>query len=113
MTTYRMTDDGYPFKKIMQGRKWVGRVVKHASGGFLATINRKPPITAQGATEADAFKAAAAKALGYDSPEQVYAHNAAVRHRNKVQRAYARYAVDQALNHGNFDPFYKTLGEAK
>ena len=35
---YKLRDDGYPtFKKIMNGRKWVGRVSQTA-GGFLAKI---------------------------------------------------------------------------
>jgi hypothetical protein len=35
---YKLRDDGYPtFKKIMNGRKWVGRV-SQTTGGFLAKI---------------------------------------------------------------------------
>jgi len=35
---YKLRDDGYPtFKKIMNGRKWAGRVIQ-TPGGFLAKI---------------------------------------------------------------------------
>ena len=55
---YKLRDDGYPtFKKIMNGRKWVGRVSPTTSG-FLAKIG---DYEAEALTEIAAFREVVAK----------------------------------------------------
>ena len=55
---YKLRDDGYPtFKKIMNGRKWVGRVSRTTSG-FLAKIG---DYEAEALTEIAAFREVVAK----------------------------------------------------
>lgn len=109
---------GQPFKKIMQGKNWIGRVLPHAQGGFLAIIG---PTTVRAATEREAFEEIAARHFGFKSAAALDAHNAGVRaqnapilaHRRQI-RAEARWAVDQAFNHGNSKPlmniFDRVLG---
>jgi predicted RNase H-like HicB family nuclease len=110
VTTYRMIDDGYPnFKKIKVGKKWVGRVCKHAEGGYLATINQKPMIAERGATEREAFERAASKALGFSSPEEVRVNNARVRRQKAEVKQRSRYVVDQLVNHSNLEPLFEML----
>jgi hypothetical protein len=56
---YKLRDDGYPtFKKIMNGRKWVGRV-SQTTGGFLAKMG---DYEAEALTEIAALRAVVAKA---------------------------------------------------
>jgi hypothetical protein len=55
---YKLRDDGYPtFKKIMNGRKWVGRVSQTTSG-FLAKIGE---YEAEAITEIAALREVVAK----------------------------------------------------
>jgi hypothetical protein len=59
---YRLVDDGYQaFKKIIIGRRWVGRVVKHAPHDYEAIIGS---IVVRQATELGAFEAVVTKHLG-------------------------------------------------
>ena len=58
---YKLRDDGYAsFKKIMNGRKWVGRVSQTA-GGFLGKIGS---CEAEAPTETAALRAVVAKGRG-------------------------------------------------
>ncbi len=58
---HKLRDDGYAnFKKIMNGRKWVGRVSRTADG-FLGKIGA---CEAEAPTELAALRAVAAKARG-------------------------------------------------
>src|ERR1700722_6575957 len=58
---YKLRDDGYVnFKKIINGRKWVGRVGKTA-GGFLAKIGNHE---AEALTKMAALREVVAKVQG-------------------------------------------------
>jgi hypothetical protein len=58
---FKLRDDGYPsFKKIVNGRKWVGRV-SQTDGGFLAKIGNHQ---AEALTEIAALHAVVAKIQG-------------------------------------------------
>ncbi len=58
---YKLRDDGYAsFKKIINGRKWVGRVCQTANG-FLAKIGNHE---AEALTEIAAFQEVLAKVKG-------------------------------------------------
>jgi hypothetical protein len=106
---FTLRNDGYAgFKKIMQGKKWVGRVVTHAEGGYLGIIGKN---TARGATEVEAFREVAAKAFGCSSAAEVEARNREIRAARKHTRAIAQHAVDQFLNKGNWDPMWKLLSQ--
>lgn len=104
---YTLKDDGYPtFKKIMVGKKWVGRVGRHAEGGFVGTIGNE---TVRAETEIAAFEEISARHMGFPNAAALKAKNAAVRRRNGEQRAYAKYAVGELLR-GNFEPLDRVLG---
>ena len=98
---YALKDDGYPtFKKIVSGRKWVGRVCSTKLGHYLGIIGN---TTFKGATEEAAFRGVVAKHLGFDSSRDLAEHNANVRATNNRNRAIAQHAVDEIAN-GNFKP---------
>ncbi|MFY9692438.1 MAG: hypothetical protein WAK35_01710 [Xanthobacteraceae bacterium] len=63
---YKIRDDGYAnFKKIMNGRKWVGRVCQTADG-FLGKIGN---CEAEAPTETAALRAVVAKVRGEQTAE--------------------------------------------
>lgn len=97
--SYRLVDHGYPFKKIMHGKQWVGRVGRHLSGGYLGTIGS---LTVSGTTERDAFEQVVAKHLGYDSAGALHAKNKAVRQRKRLANKLADHLGAQMMA-GNFE----------
>ena len=99
MTMYRLVDHGYPFKKIMRGKAWVGRVAKAPDGRWYGTIGKN---TIAADTEIDAFKRVAARALGYSSLEELQERNARIRADNRVRKARVRHAFNEMLE-GRFD----------
>ncbi|HXI97522.1 MAG TPA: hypothetical protein VNG73_01160 [Gemmatimonadaceae bacterium] len=104
---YRLVDVGVSFKKIMHGRKWVGRVVKHATEPrYLGIIGK---ITVSMPTERGAFDEVVARQLGFTSCAALDAHNAEVRAKNRVIRAETRHVFDQMINHNNFEPMLDML----
>jgi hypothetical protein len=108
------------FTRILEGGKngkWVGRVYKTEKGwgarigqGGDATIVDGYP------TSTEAFYQCTSRRLGYENleirNEEIRAHNKVVRAKRKEARAKAAYAVDQLVNHRNFEPFGKILDEA-
>ena len=67
MARLTLKDDGYTFKKIFQGRKWIGRVWKNAEGQYVGKIGKtesKPQPT-----ERAAFEAVGAAYFGYASAD--------------------------------------------
>ena len=111
MTAKRFTlkDDGYPtFKKIMRGRHWVGRVCKHANGGYLGVIGK---LFVRGATEMEAFNEVCAQSLDYyGSVNEPKVHNPIVSRVNHERRAEPP-AVAQELFRGSFKPFDQRLNQ--
>ena len=56
MSTIKLVNCDMPYKKIMQGPKWIGRVYKNEAAGFTAIIGRgSSAIEAGGRTEHEAF----------------------------------------------------------
>jgi hypothetical protein len=106
MPRITLKDDGFSYKKIMQGRNWIGRVYPKADGTFGAYIGKAPHVS--GATEKEAFEKVGAAYFGFSSPEALRANNAAVRAKNKANRALTRDAVNRALA-GDFAGFDKIL----
>jgi hypothetical protein len=100
MSIYRLVDVGYPtFKKIMNGRKWVGRVCK-TTDGYLGIIG---PTQHRATTSDEAFREVVAKHLNFDSAASLAASNSEVRAINRARKAVAQHAVDEMLT-GNFLP---------
>lgn len=87
--SYRLKDEGYPFKKIYRGRDWVGRVYRDAATHLWhGKIGR---IVTRGYTDdVRAFEDAAAQAMGFSGAAALHASNAAVRAANRGRRATAR-----------------------
>lgn len=113
---YRLVDIGASFKKICTGKKWVGRVVKHATEPrYLGIINTtKGRIEVSMPTEAQAFAEVVARALGFASARDLLQHNQNVRSHNRELRNEASYAIDQALKSGgNYGPLFDLLGRIK
>jgi hypothetical protein len=109
MTAYRLVDDGYPtFKKIMRGRKWIGRVCK-TKEGFLGIIGK---TEFKGKTEQETFSEVVAKHCGYDSATDMASMNREVRAINRVQRKQAQHIVGEMMS-GNFEPLDRLLGFKK
>jgi hypothetical protein len=82
---YTLKDDGYPtFKKIMVGKKWVGRVGRHAEGGFVGTIGNE---TIRASTEVAAFEEISARHMGYPSAAALKARNAKTRAVGRAARS--------------------------
>lgn len=106
MTSLRMVDHGFAFKKILQGKKWVGRVVKHADGGYLGIIGKD---SYHGATEDEAFYEVSARAMGYSSANELRSRNRAVRHQRNASRARAQHAMNEIMR-GNFKPLDELFG---
>lgn len=105
MTTYRLVDHGYPYKKIMRGREWVGRVCQHAEGGFLGIIGKD---SIRATTEREAFEEISARAMGYSNATVLKSRNARM---HRAKRALNRVA-DAAMNEyyaGNIEPMSKML----
>lgn len=56
MSTIKLVNCDMPYKKIMQGPKWIGRVYKNEAGGFTAIIGRgSRAVEAGGSTEHEAL----------------------------------------------------------
>ena len=83
---YYLRDHGLPFKKIMHGKKWVGRVCRHGDGGYLGIIGKE---SVRAATEREAFEEIAARAMGYHSAAALHASN---RRGRQAKRVYDRAA---------------------
>jgi hypothetical protein len=106
-----LKDDGYPFKKIMRGKTWIGRVVRmgDGSGRYLGRIGGHE-FTAS--TELDAFEGVAARFMGFDSAGDLRQQNAIVRQRNRASRQAGKWAAEEALR-GNFEPLMKALARGR
>ena len=83
------------FHKIMSGRKWVGRVVQHADGDWLAVIGKNRMVRRP--TAVDAFEQAAAEAMGYASAAALRSRNAEVRQRTRLANGLADEAYRRVL----------------
>lgn len=104
--SYSLRDEGFPtYKKIVTGRKWVGRVCK-VPGGYLGIIG-KAEFTAP--TEGEAFEEVVARHLGYSSAAALRSKNARVRAANRATRAQAQEVVDGMLR-GDFSAFDRAFG---
>lgn len=107
-----LKDVGYPhMQKIMQGRKWVGRVVRcdgEKAGQFYGRIGKNE---AYGSSFEDAFRKVGSLAMGYSSPEALSQHNAAVRDTQRAQQERIRPAKE-ALQRGDFRTFFSELDKA-
>jgi hypothetical protein len=94
-----LVDHGYKFKKIMSGRKWIGRVTRHADGSFLGIIGA---ISVKCATELSAFNEAGARFFGYACASDLRKANAAERlKRSELKREADRVVSD--LMRGDFE----------
>ncbi len=101
MTIYRLVDHGYPFKKIMRGREWVGRVCRHAEGGFLGIIGKD---SLRAPSEVEAFEEIVARAMGFSCAAALRAKNARVRGAKRMIARAADAAMDEYYATGNIEP---------
>jgi hypothetical protein len=106
---YTLKDDGFPYRKIMQGRKWIGRTYKDAGGRYVGMIGKTEFKNAS--THREAFEGVVALHCGHENIGAMRAINAAVRFERREVRAAGRYAADQLLR-GNFEPFDRLLTNA-
>ena len=104
--TYKLLprDGNIPYQKIVTGRKWVGRVIKHATEQHWIGIIGK--TTAKAASAAEAFDEVVAQHLGYASADALHNRNARVRHANRIANAAGDYLVGE-FQRGNFAPLDK------
>jgi hypothetical protein len=100
MSTYRLVDDGYPtFKKIVSGRKVIGRVMKVESG-FLGIIGS---VSFKARTEAEAYREVVARYCGHTNYGAMKDRNRIVMAARTKARAEARYVTEEMIR-GNFKP---------
>lgn len=86
-----------PYSKIVQGKKWVGRVYPKADGTYGAVLNGNPlHVTAD--TRLAAFELIVARHFGFNSVEDLRDNNRAVRAANRMRNAHAKALVNQFFN---------------
>lgn len=95
------------FRKIMHGRKWVGRVYQHADGTWRCAVYRQE--LGQGQTPKAAFETGIAKHLGYANIGELTDHNRLVRRRNRLAKQHARQVAHRLLQ-GDFSAIDALLG---
>jgi hypothetical protein len=105
---FTLRNVGLPHKIITQGRKRVGTVWQHKDTGMWHGAIGKT-VTATGRTEREAFDNVAAKYFGFDSVEDLNAHNSTVRGRNRQRRQSARHLVDDMMR-GDFSSLDRLMG---
>lgn len=89
-------DGSIPYQKITTGRRWVGRVVKHATEPhYLGIIGQ---TTAKGRTAVEAFDEVVAQHLGYASADALHARNARVRQGTRLVNQAADHVAAEYLN---------------
>lgn len=107
---YTLKNDGYDtFKKIIVGRKWVGRVWKNAEGQYVGKIGATERT---GLTERAAFDSVVAADLGFDSVEALDERNRAVRAANRQRGNEVRAIADRMIR-GDWDALDQLLGIKK
>ena len=106
MHRYRLFDAGYPtFKKIVTGRKWIGRVCKTQTG-YFGIIGK---TEYRGTAEDETFREVVARHCGFPSHAAMTKSNSAVRAVNKQYRAEVKQIADDMIR-GDFsaiDRFFK------
>lgn len=99
MPAYRLLPPGgtCTFSKILKGKHWVGRVVKHGDGGYLGIINTggSQRVEFRAATELAAFEGVVSRRLGYNNVGELRQHNREVRRANRVRNAVVRDKVNR------------------
>lgn len=107
MSTYRLIDAGYPtFKKIVSGRRWVGRVCRLADGTFLGIIGK---TESRARSEREAFDDVVSRHLGFENVDDLRSRNRAVRAHRRVAKQNARFVLDEMMR-GNFASLDKMFG---
>lgn len=94
-------DGNIPYSKIVQGRKWVGRVYPKSDGTFGAVLNGSNDHVSA-ATRIAAFELVVAKHYGYKSADELKQRNAQVRSANRAAKAEAR-AFSKAFMNASFE----------
>lgn len=103
---YTLKDEGFPYKKIYHGRKWVGRVWfnqidKMYTGKIGQTEHRD-------VTALTAFEGVVSRHLGYEDVVALKMHNQEVKAANRASKARAQHAFNEYRN-GNFDPLFNLI----
>lgn len=89
MPRVRLVNVDMPYKKIMQGRKWIGRTWKGVDGYYARVSGATSPSRIEVGpyhTERQAFDEVAARHFGQTDAAALRAHNAEVRASNRVVR---------------------------
>lgn len=101
MSNYRLVDHGYPFKKIMHGKKWVGRVYQHADGTWHGAISKVD--LSKASSPVKAFEQAVARHLGYNDVDELKARNRSVRAANRQRSARGRQLAREYMGAKTFE----------
>ena len=97
---YKLVDHGYPYKKIMHGKRWIGRVCRHINGNWFGVIGS---LMVNGTSERDAFEQVVAKHLGYADASALHARNRQARAQRRVARSTAKHVLNSIIR-GDFRP---------
>lgn len=107
--SYTLKDVGFAaYKHITLGRKQVGRVARHAEGGFVGVIGK---VSARAATEYEAFAEVVARDRGFASAAAMDARDQRAR-RAKRQYNQAADIVGRAYIHSDLGTQMKILDRA-
>ena len=92
-----LKDHGYPYYKIMDGKRWIGRTYRAADNTYTCMIGGTT-YHAGASSHEQAFAEGAARWLGHASAAALAAANAATRQRNADARDRARAAAQQYMS---------------
>lgn len=106
MSSYRLVDHGFTYKKIIVRRRWIGRVFKHCSKPVYVGSIPCTGHTVEAPTEAAAFREVVALHLGFVNAAAMNRRNAIVCANNRDVRRRAQAGLD-ALMRGDFSQLVK------
>lgn len=94
--SYTLRDDGYQWRTIYHGRRSIGRVYRHAKGGYYGHV--KPFTVGPYDSQDRAFAEIVAKFLGFASAAAMARRSREVRAHNRAHSARVRQLADRFLN---------------
>ena len=113
-----LKDHGYPYYKIMDGKRWIGRTYRAADGTFTCVIGKRV-VYAGAASHEQAFEEGGARYMGFASAAEyreraaaAKLHRAAVR-ADAVQTAANMLSRDPAVRSAAFDRFFSKMGAGR
>lgn len=93
--TLRHKEGTETFQRIMNGRKWIGRVAAHTDGKHY--VGRIGNLSVLETTPIAAFEEVTAKAMGFKSAADLRRQNAETRVHNRAVKRRGRQMMEEML----------------